>query len=455
MQEGGCTMVTPSETKPDRVSRQGESNQTGETRPAEWAWVERSVWTRRMLEALDKGVKGGVWFSLIDKIVRPGTLYAAWATVRRNGGSAGTDHQSIQAFESDMGGEIERLSEELRTGTYRPRPIRRVYIDKPGSKEKRPLGIPCVRDRVVQAALRLVIEPIFEREFAEQSFGFRPGRGCKDALREVERLLMAGYTHVVDADLKSYFDSIPHSRLVADIGLHIADGRVLELIEAFLKQDVLEEMKLWSPEKGSPQGAVISPLLSNVYLHPMDVAMAEAGYEMIRYADDFVVLCRSEEEAREALAFVQQLVGNRGLTLHPGKTRLVDVSTAGEGFDFLGYRFENGTRRPRKKSLKKLKDTVRAKTGRSNGNSLRAIIDNVNRTLRGWFEYFKHSHKWTFPAIDQWVRRRIRSILRKRMGLKGISRGLDHRRWPNQFFRDHGLFSLVEAHRALLQSSSR
>ena len=197
------------------------------------------------------------------------------------------------------------LPKNFAQGSYRPRPIRRVYIDKPGSKEKRPLGIPCVRDRVVQAALRLVIEPIFEREFAPHSYGFRPRRGCKDALREVDRLLKAGYTHVVDADLKAYFDTIPHEPLMADIGRYIADGRVLELIEGFLKQDILEDMAHWTPEKGSPQGAVISPLLANLYLHPVDVAMAAAGYEMIRYADDFVILCRSREEAEKALELVQ------------------------------------------------------------------------------------------------------------------------------------------------------
>jgi RNA-directed DNA polymerase len=402
-----------------------------------------------------KGVKGGVWFSLIDKVYRSGTLYAAWATVKRNGGSAGVDHQEIKDFERELGEEIEGLAEELRTGSYRPRPIRRVYIDKPGSKEKRPLGIPCVRDRVVQAALRLVIEPIFEREFAAHSYGFRPKRGCKDALREVDRLLRAGYTHVVDADLKAYFDTIPHEPLMEDIGRYIADGRVLGLIEGFLKQDVLENMVHWTPEKGSPQGAVISPLLANLYLHPVDMAMAEAGYEMIRYADDFVILCRSREEAEKALEIVQRTTHERGLTLHPEKTRVVDLSVSGQGFDFLGYRFENGTRRPRKKSLKKLKDAIRSKTGRSNGHSLAVIIEDVNRTMRGWFEYFKHSNKWTFPSIDSWVRRRIRSILRKRIGLKGISRGHDHQRWPNQFLRDHGLFSLVDAHATLLQSSRR
>jgi RNA-directed DNA polymerase len=441
------------EVKPGAVLK--EAKQPGETLPLEWDWVEHSIWTQRMLEALVKGVKGGVWFSLIDKIYRPQTLYAAWATVKRNGGSAGVDHQGVKEFEGDLAGEIEGLAEELRTGSYRPRSIRRVYIDKPGSKEKRPLGIPCVRDRVVQAALRLVTEPIFEREFAPHSYGFRPKRGCKDALREVDRLLKAGYTHVVDADLKAYFDTIPHASLMADIGRYIADGRVLGLIEGFLKQDILENMVHWTPEKGSPQGAVISPLLANLYLHPVDGAMAEAGYEMIRYADDFVILCRSREEAEKALEIVQRLTLERGLTLHPGKTRVVDLAVPGEGFDFLGYHFEKGTRWPRRKSLKKLKEAIRSKTGRSNGHSLAGIIEETNRTLRGWFEYFKHSNQWTFPSIDSWVRRRIRSILRKRIGLKGISRGHDHQRWPNHFFRDHGLFSLAEAHATLLQSSQR
>jgi RNA-directed DNA polymerase len=441
------------EVKPGAVLK--EAKQPGETLSKKWDGVEHSIWTERMLEALVKGVKGGVWFSLIDKVFRPGTLYAAWATVKRNGGSAGVDHQGIKDFERDLAGEIERLAEELRTGSYRPRSIRRVYMDKPGSKEKRPLGIPCVRDRVVQAALRLVIEPIFEKEFAPHSYGFRPKRGCKDALREVERLLKAGYSHVVDADLKAYFDTIPHASLMADIGCYIADGRVVGLVEGFLKQDILENMVHWTPEKGSPQGAVISPLLANLYLHPVDRAMAEAGYEMIRYADDFVILCRSREEAEKALGIVQRLTLERGLTLHPGKTRIVDLTVPGEGFDFLGYHFEKGTRWPRRKSLKKLKAAIRSKTGRSNGRSLAGIIEEVNHTLRGWFEYFKHSNKWTFPSIDSWVRRRIRSILRKRVGLKGISRGHDHQRWPNRFFRDHGLYSLVEAHGTLLQSSRR
>lgn len=442
------------EQPPETVSRK-RTKQSGDTCPEEWEWVERSVWTERMLEALGEGVKGGVWFSLMDKVFRPLTLEVAWKTVKRNGGGPGTDHQSIESFASRLPEEIARLSEELQAGTYRPRPIKRVHIEKPGSKEKRPLGIPCVRDRVVQAALRLVIEPIFEREFVSHSYGFRPGRGCTDALREVVRLLQEGYTHVVDADLKGYFDSIPHLSLMADMGRYIADGRVLGLLESFLKQDILEGLVQWTPERGSPQGAVISPLLANLYLHPVDVAMSSAGFEMLRYADDFIILCRTHEEAQRALDMLRQLAVKRGLSLHSEKTRLVDVSVPGEGFDFLGYHFEQSTRWPRKKSLKRLKDTVRLNTKRNNGHSLPCIIADVNRTLCGWFEYFKHSRKQTFPAIDQWVRRRLRSIQRRRLGYKGISRGLDHRRWTNKFFEDHGLFSLAKAHKTLLQSSVR
>ncbi len=319
------------------------------------------------------------------------------------------------------------------------------------------MGIPTVRDRVVQSALRYVIEPIFEKGFAPHSYGFRPRRGCKDALREVDRLLKSGYTCVVDADLKGYFDSIPHEKLMQEVRRYIADGRLLELIERFLGQDIMEGLSRWTPEAGTPQGAVISPLLANLYLHPVDRAMEEAGFEMIRYADDFVIMCRDEAEAQSALDKVQQLTAERGLVLHPVKTRIVDITLPGQGFDFLGYRFEQGMRKPRKKSLKKLKDTIRSKTRGSNGHSLTTITANVNQTLKGWFEYFKHSHKWTFPTIDGWVRRRLRSILRNRgrKGAKGISSQWDHIRWPNKFFREHGLFSLVDAHMKLLQSSTR
>lgn len=406
-----------------------------------------------MLEALEKGVKGGVWFSLNDKVHRPQVLLAAWQQVRGKGRAVGSDQQSLEQFEEQLTRNLAKLEEELRTGTYRPRPIRRTYIDKPGSKDKRPLGIPTVRDKVVQAALKMVIEPIFEHEFMATSFGFRPGIGCKDALRSVERLLKAGNTWVVDADLKSYFETIGHERLMKEVQQRIADSRVLELIESFLKQQILQDLKLWTPETGSPQGAVISPLLSNIYLHEVDKVMKTEGYEMVRYADDFVILCKSQPEAQAALTRVNELVQARGLTLHADKTSLVNTQQAGQSFDFLGYHFEKGTRWPRKKSMKKFKDTIRRKTKRSNGRSIAEIIDEVNKTSVGWFEYFKHSHWTTFKPLDGWIRRRLRSILRGYSKGKGISRGKDNIRWPNKYFQDLGYFSLYNAHCALLQSS--
>jgi RNA-directed DNA polymerase len=416
-------------------------------------WVEPTVWTERMLTALQEGVKGGKWFSLIDKVHPERTLRAASLQVAANEGAAGVDHVTISMFESHLDEELRRLSEQLRTGTYRPQLIRRHYIPKPGTQEKRPLGIPTVRDRVVQTAVRMVIEPIFECEFAEQSYGFRPKRGCKDALRRVDELLKDGYTHIVDADLKSYFDTIPHDRLMALVGQKISDGRMLTLIEQFLKQGVLDEMREWTPEMGSPQGAVISPMLSNIYLNPLDHEMARAGFEMVRYADDFVILCRSPEEANRALALVQDWTAAAGLTLHPTKTRIVNATE--DAFEFLGYRFEKGKRYPRAKSLTKLKDTIRAKTKRTSGQSLQMIIESLNPTLRGWFGYFKHSYKTTFPTLDGWIRMRLRSILRKRHGRKGRGRGLDHHRWPNAFFAEHGLYSLKAAHALACQSSQR
>jgi RNA-directed DNA polymerase len=405
-----------------------------------------------MLAALEEGVKGGRWYSLIDKVYPEETLGLALAHVAANRGAAGVDHVTIAAFTSERDANLRRLSEELRSGSYRPQAIRRHHIPKPGSRELRPLGIPTVRDRVVQTALRTVLEPIFERDFAAHSYGFRPRRGCKDALRRVDELLKAGHSYVVDADMKSYFDTIPHDRLLALVGKKVSDGRILALIEAFLKQGVLDGMQEWTPEEGTPQGAVVSPLLSNIYLDPLDHLMAEGGFEMVRYADDFVVLCRSPEEAAAALAAVQRWTAAAGLRLHPDKTRLVDARS--ESFDFLGYCFNAGQRWPRSKSLRKLKDTIRAKTKRTSGHSLPQIIADVNRTLRGWFEYFKHSHRWIFGSLDGWIRRRLRSLLRKRRGQKGIARthGDDQRRWPNAFFTRHGLFSLQQAHAMARQS---
>lgn len=415
-----------------------------------WPWVEPSVWTERMLNALEKGVKGGVWFSLIDKVYALATLWAAWTKVHANRGAAGIDKQSTAMFARQADMHLQKLHEQLRQGTYQPQPVRRKWIDKPGSTEKRPLGIPAVRDRVVQTALRMVLEPIWEAQFAEHSYGFRPGRGCKDALRRVDELLKTGYTWVVDADLKGYFDTIPHELLMADVRQKVADGRVLTLLEAYLNAKVMDGLEEWEPERGTPQGAVISPLLANLYLDGLDHAMAKAGYAMVRYADDFVILCRSQAEAEQALTLVRQHVEARGLTLHPTKTRLVDASQRG-GFDFLGYHFERDRKWPRKKSLDKVKDKVRDLTPRNSGRSLTEIISKLNSTLHGWYHYFKHSHRWTFGRMDGWVRMRLRSLLRKRRGAKGRGRGRDHQRWPNAYFTRMGLFSLEHAHAVALQ----
>lgn len=418
-----------------------------------WSWVERAVWTSRMLTALLEGVKGGCWFRLWDKVCALRTLQAAYSQVARNKGAAGVDHVTVKHFGEHLEDELPKLSERLRTGQYRPQSVRRAHIPKPGTHETRPLGIPTVVDRVVQAAVVKVIEPIFEREFAEHSYGFRPGRGCKDALRRVDELLKGGCHYVVDADLKSYFDTIPHERLMERVRERIADGTTLSLIQAFLKADVMDGMTQWVPEAGAPQGAVLSPLLSNIYLNPLDHLMAQHGFEMVRYADDFVILCRTEEEAQRALKLAQQWTSSHGLTLHPTKTKIVDARE--EGFDFLGYRFVKHRRFPRRKSLAKFKDAIREKTKRASGHSLLYIVATLNPTIKGWFAYFKHADRTTFPRLDGWVRMRLRSILRGRRGRRGRGTGWDHYRWPNAFFADHGLYSMVAARAKVVQSSCR
>ena len=249
------------------IERQSESKasavparatQGAKTHAGKWTWVEASVWNERMLAALENGVKGGRWFSLIDKVYRPQTLRAAWRKVAKNAGAAGVDRQSVEQFLAGEEVYLRELEEALKRESYKPLAVRRVEISK-GAGKMRPLGIPVVKDRIVQTAIKFVIEPIFEREFLEMSYGFRPQLGCKEALREVERWLKEGYTHVVDADITSYFDSIEWGRLIERISERISDGRVLELIEAFLHQDIVKGMERWTPIAGTPQGAVMTP----------------------------------------------------------------------------------------------------------------------------------------------------------------------------------------------------
>jgi RNA-directed DNA polymerase len=403
-----------------------------------------------MLDALYTGVRGGKWHTLQDKVYNRPNLIMASLTVLGNRGAAGIDHQTVEDFEESQIEEIDRLVEELRTGKYQPHAVKRVWIPKPGSTEGRPLGIPTVRDRVVQTALLNVLEPIFDITFSEHSYGFRKGRGCHHALERVEKLLNGGYTYVVDADLKGYFDTIPKDRLLDRVGERVSDRGILRLVEKFLDQGVMDGLKEFSPEKGTPQGAVISPLLANLYLNPLDHLMSESGFAMTRYADDFVVLCRSREEADRVLVKIKQWVEENGLLLHPTKTKVVDSRT--EDFDFLGYTFRGRLRLPRKKSLDKLKDSVRSKTKRTNGWSLTSLVGSLSQTLQGWFGYFKHCHWNVFRDVDGWIRMRLRSIVRKRAGRKGRGRGSDNQRWPNTYFAECGLYSLEEAHLRLIQS---
>lgn len=412
--------------------------------------AERGVWTEPMLMALKRGLKGNKWFSLIDKVQSARTLELAWEKVKSNAGACGVDGITIGRFDKDSQSRLLAVSEQIKRGTYQPKPVKRVWIDKPGSAEKRPLGIPTVVDRVVQAAVRMVIEPIFENRFAKHSYGFRPGCGCKDALRRVEELLRAGNTHVVDVDIKGYFDAIPHDRLMALVREHIADGRVLGLIEGFLKQGVIEGENWQEAKDGTPQGGVISPLLANLYLNPLDWLMAGLGFEMVRYADDMVVLCRSHQEAQTALEKLREWMTQVGLTLHPDKTRTVDMNLADSHFDFLGYRFKRSRRGRliklvRPKSLRKLRESIKPRTRRNNGRSMEVIVADINRTLTGWYAYFKHVHPSELDQIDRWMRVRLRSILRKRRGGEGRGRGNDHHRWPNRYFTGLGLFCLLDA----------
>ena len=401
-----------------------------------------AVWTERMLATLERGIEGGKWFSLVDKVWNEKhLLMAAWSVIRKDG-AAGVDGQSCGLLEAHITETVGELSGLLKTDRYEPRPVKRVWIEKLGTKEKRPLGIPTVRDRVVQTTLLYVMEPIFERDFAAHSYGFRPGRNAQQAIARVETLLKQGQVWVVDADLKGYFDSIPKDKLLASVEKKIADGRVMRLLEKYLEQGVMESGKDWQPtEQGTPQGAVISPLLANIYLDPLDHLMQGRGWDMIRYADDFIILCDSQAQAEQALAEVAAWVGEAGLVLHPSKTRIVDASQPG-GFDFLGWHFERGWKWPREKSVKRFKEVIREQTARTDGRSLPMIIGGLNRRLRGWARYFAGGNGSLYTEMDKWLRMRLRSILRKRERRKGRGRGLDHQRYPNAYFAELGLISL-------------
>jgi RNA-directed DNA polymerase len=412
--------------------------------------AERGIWSEKMLKTLVRGVKGGKWFSLIDKVHADRTLSIAWEKVQSNAGACGVDGITVGHFDKDSEARLLTLKEHLKSATYQPKAVKRVRIPKAGSNQTRPLGIPTVTDRVVQQAVRMVLEPIFEHRFAEHSYGFRPGRSCHDALRRVSGQLAEGSTYVVDIDIQGYFDTINQERLMQLLSEDVSDGRVLEIIERFLKAGVHEDGVWEMSETGTPQGGVISPLLSNLYLDELDHLMESRGYAMTRYADDMVILCQSAAEAEQALACVKEWMAKVSLHLHPEKTRLVDMSEVDAHFDFLGYRFQRSRRGQimslvRPKSVQKLRESIRKKTRRCNKHSMPVIIEKINPSLRGWFAYFKQAKRNQQQSMDSWVRMRLRSIYRKRHKGKGRGRGNDHYRWPNRHFTELGLFSLVAA----------
>lgn len=423
---------------------------TGET-PDIRRWAQPVVWTDRMLTTLlENKVKGGKWHALIDKVYAPLNLYTAARKVTGKKKAAGADGQSCEAFEEHLLVETRNLSEEIRTQSYGPSAVLRVHIPKPGRpNETRPLGIPTVRDRVVQRAVLNVIEPILDNQFHDRSFGFRHGVGAHDALRIVEQKLQEGYVYVVDADLKGYFDTIPKDRLLALVKEHISDSRMLGLLKLFLDQNILEELREWSPIAGVPQGAVLSPMLSNLYLNPLDHQMANDGFEMVRYADDFVVLCRSQSEAEEALRLITAWVEEAGLTLHPTKTKIVDSRV--RSFAFLGYSFRGDKIYPRRESLAKMKARINELTARKRPGSIELIAAELTRVLRGWFGYFRHC-RWTiYKDLDAKMRSRLRRLLLKRHR-KNPQRLPRTHRWPNAYFAKAGLYSLREAHFRFAQS---
>jgi len=414
--------------------------------------AERGVWSEKMLMALRKEGEGSKWFSLIDKVGRLDVLELAWEKVKSNAGGCGVDGITVERFDKDSHNRLLAVKKHIEEGSYQPQPVKRVWIPKLGSAEKRPLGIPTVRDRVVQTALKMVMEPIFESRFAEHSYGFRPGRSCRDALRRVDGLLKSGHLHVVDIDIRGYFDAIEQKKLMRLVEERIADGRVLELIGKFLKQGIKDGVESWEPESGTPQGAVLSPLLANLYLNPLDWLLAEAGMEMVRYADDMVVLCRDPQEAEQALGRVRSWMETAGLELHPQKTKIVSMDQVGSHFDFLGYRFWRSKKGPllrlvRAKSERNLKEKLKPRTKRCNGNGVPAIIAKINPTLKGWYGYFRHASANALRSVDRWVRGRLRSILRKQHKRKGRARGRDHQRWRNSYFDELGLYCLVQARR--------
>ncbi len=395
--------------------------------------------------------------SLVDKVYQPKNLRAAWEKVKANRGSGGVDGQSLSAFEQELDDNLQRLREELHTDRYRPQPVRRVNIPKAGKPgEWRPLGIPAVTDRVYQQALRNRLEPIFEPLFDDSSFGYRPGRSAKDALRKIWREIEVGAEWIVDADLKDYFGSVDHEKLMTLVAQRVADGRVLTLIERMLTAGYMEQGRLFPTPQGTPQGGVVSPLLSNILLTPFDREMRRHGYQLTRYADDWAVTCRSRREAETALRCAEKVLATLGVRLNLQKTRIVHVR---QGFAFLGYKIKRGSRPmylpaakivsgarsgdlyayPTQKSVDRFRDTIRRKTRRRIPLHTVELTRELNPVIRGWGEYYKRAHvRRLFNQLDRWVVRRLWSHHHRRWRCAGW------KKYPARRFRSElGLISLI------------
>jgi len=395
--------------------------------------------------------------SLVDKVYKRKNLEEAWLRVKGNGGAGGVDGQTLMDFENGLAEHLDRLHEELRSDTYEPLPVRRQLIPKAGQPGKfRPLGIPTIYDRVCQQALLNRLEPIFEPVFDDASFGYRRGRSTKDALRKIWKELGAGAEWIIDADLKDFFGSVEHERLLTLVAQRISDGRVLRLIERMLKAGVLSEGQRLPTEQGTPQGGIVSPLLSNILLTPFDCEMRRRGFRLTRYADDWVITCHTRAEACRVLAEATRILQALGVTLNVEKTRIVHVTT---GFEFLGYKIKRGSRPlklapgkirtgrrqgdlyayPRAKSIEHFKDQIRQRTRRKSPVSTRELIAELNPVIRGWGQYFCKAHiRKLFARLDRWILRRIWSQRFKRWRCRGWKR-LPER----QLYGELGLVRLI------------